>query len=359
MRFSLLLPVAAFAGAAAGYGWFWRPAPRAEDVVRQLHSAAALEEFDAAGQRTRTPTTANSDKAALLLAAVQQRRDPLRCAHDLYLALQQLEARDFRLLTADPAGVLALAERFEDLPYELQQAFGDSAIIRWLEVDPEGALAWFRRMPTIFGKDEHAQNLILRAIAKKRPEEVLAHLLTLPAGEGRTSMSGELFAVLASNDPARANQWLSRLPDKASRDAAEKRIRQALAKSDPAAALDLVANMRDRWEANELVEVAVQAAARRGPGELRTMAAKTMDPQFVMMISEALAACDPEDAARQTSELLAKSDPKAGCAPRPTAFQRSAKPLPAKTRAARRTGQRRCRKIFGRRRSPMWRGPGR
>ncbi|HZJ16265.1 MAG TPA: hypothetical protein VFD27_14515, partial [Chthoniobacteraceae bacterium] len=298
--------------AAAGYGWFWRPTPRAEDVERQLHSATASDESDAAGQRIQTDLTAKSDKAALLLAAVQQRRDPLRCAHDLYLALQQLEARDFRLLTADPAGVLALAERFEDLPYELQQAFGDSAITRWLEVDPDGALAWFRRMPTIFGKGEHAQNLILRAIAKKRPEEVLGHLLTLSAGERRTNMAGELFGVLASSDPARANQWLSRLPDKASRDAAEKSIRQALAKSDPVAAIDLVANMRDRWEASQLVEVAVESAARRGAGELRNMAAKTTDPRFLMMIFQAPAAYDPEDAARQTSELLANSDPKAG-----------------------------------------------
>ena len=303
-RSPVLFLLAALAGAGAGYAWFWRPAvrPGATPFQPRAHQA------DGAGDALPMAAGPASDKAALLLAAAQNPRDVLRCEHDLFLATQQLEARDFTLLAADPAGVMALIKRFENMPWQIQQDFGAGIVARWLEVDADGAVAWLKRAPELFKKDENAEATVLRALARKRPVDVLAHLLALPAGEKRKQYAQMLMEVVGENDPAHAAQWLDRFPDKATREAGEFGRREATVKSDPLAAVAMVAGMEDRMKANQLVRTAVSEASRRGAGTLRALAAQATDPQMLAQIARAMMEHDPVEAARMTGDLLTNAD---------------------------------------------------
>ncbi len=301
MRSPLIFLLAALAGVGSGYAWFWRP------VVVENATPVSLQVRQ---ENERPPATVNpaTDKAALLLAVAQNSRDTLRCEHDLYVALQQLEARDFTLLAADPAGVLALMKRFEDMPWEIQQNLCSGLIARWLEVDADGAVAWLKRAPTLFKKDEGAEDTVLRALAQKRPEDVLAHLLALPASQKRNGCAQMLMEIVGENDPAHAAQWLDRFPDEATRDAAEMGRRQAMVKSDPVGSLAFIAGLEDRQKANQLFRTAVMEAARRGAGALREMAAQTTDPGLLTGIARSMANYDPAEAARMVSGLLANTE---------------------------------------------------
>ncbi|MEO8354053.1 MAG: hypothetical protein ABI680_20175 [Chthoniobacteraceae bacterium] len=133
-------------------------------------------------------------------AALEHSRDATLSQHVLYLALQGATAADFATLTRQPDGLLAQLIRSDDLPWTARQAVAEGTIERWLEVDEAGALAWFRTGGD-FSEATDPRRLAAVALARLRPEEVFAHMVSLPDDKARKRLARILVAVVVEHDP--------------------------------------------------------------------------------------------------------------------------------------------------------------
>jgi len=309
VRFLGGLILCAVVGFALGTVWLRRPGFGSADLQRGL----GQNDVSSAESRTSTasPKTRSGDATATVLMALAHKNDRLRCEHDLFAALQQLEAGDFSLLTGDLAGLVALAKQCEKLPWELSKALVGGAVHRWLELDPGAAMGWLKRADVLFKGDENREvrSWVLEALARKKPDDVLAHALTLKDPKQQKELARMLVMQLAESDPNAARQWIERFPEGPSRSAAESGWRLGLAKVNPLAAADLAATLADKQEANSIWNAVVAEAERRGTGELLALSEKTSDPRLLGTVARAMAARDPEQAARVAAAALAKSSP--------------------------------------------------
>ena len=87
--------------------------------------------------------------------ALGHKNDPLRCAHDLFAALQTLKAEEFRSLGAETPRLVSLAKQCEKLPWDLRKALVIAAVNRWLELDATAATKWLNSSDEILAGKEN------------------------------------------------------------------------------------------------------------------------------------------------------------------------------------------------------------
>jgi hypothetical protein len=271
-----------------------------------------------------------ADKIAMLLRAVQRSDDAMRCQHDLYATLQQFDAADFRNASMDLGGLIALVRRFEKLPWEIVEGAADGAVERWLEVDPESALAWLKGSASLLKLQDDGAMIVMQAVAKRRPSETLDYALTLKPGELQQSIIGKVFENLSGEELKNAPRLLDRISEPAAHRSAQRGLQIAIARVDPMAALDSAASMKDKAAATELALAAVMEGAMRGPGVLKTMAVNTTNAEALNWIITLLSGSDPEEAARMATDFVAKTESPALAWTQQSAAQSVARSLAAK-----------------------------
>jgi hypothetical protein len=308
VRFLSAILLSALAGATIGVLCFWRGQAGNIDVLAarsvHAHSSSARSED---GKDARQPPAV--DSAAAVVAALRFKNNKLRCAHDLFAALQNFDANDFRSLASDRTRVVAMLEDCEKLPWEICVLLMEGIVERWVEVDPSAAVAWLNRSDDVFEKHQGFERSIMEAFARKMPEQTFSYALARSTSKERERCLSIVVPTIAARDPEHARGWIERIQDEKLRNLATDSWQNGLAKATPLAAADLALSMADTAKAEAVWNAAVSEAERRGPAELSALAAKSHDSRFLGPVAAAMAARDPQGAAQLANELLAKATP--------------------------------------------------
>ena len=120
---------------------------------------------------------------------------------------------------------------------EYQDAFADALIERWFVVDPDGALPAIRELEKKLirspGSRWAGSGEFLNAVARVRPEVLLAALPEKASWERADLAIPAAFTSLAKRDPAAARGFLERVADPDQRKAAEVACAKGVAENDP------------------------------------------------------------------------------------------------------------------------------
>ncbi len=155
---------------------------------------------------------------------------------------------------------------------ELNSAFMDALIARWVEVDPNGALAGIRAKESKLVKENSRMvdaGLYLAAYARLHPRALLEEMPQGATWDGLDGTFRTAFRALGERDAAAAREYLDRITDPKLRRQAEASIAIGVAKNDPVAAVALAHELDDR----SVLEAALASAERIGPGILRQVVA--------------------------------------------------------------------------------------
>ncbi|MCB1097159.1 MAG: hypothetical protein KDN22_16420 [Verrucomicrobiae bacterium] len=115
---------------------------------------------------------------------------------------------------ADVSEMPLLISGAEELPWEQRNLAIQFILTRWLELDPQGALAYCGSEEAR-SKHQHIQNFLFREWAGMDPEAALAGWLTLPVDTLRKWAAEGLLLGLSRHGPEVYLQFLVRLPEDA------------------------------------------------------------------------------------------------------------------------------------------------
>ncbi|MEZ5326020.1 MAG: hypothetical protein R3F19_13295 [Verrucomicrobiales bacterium] len=115
---------------------------------------------------------------------------------------------------ADVSEMPLLISGAEELPWEQRNLAIQFILARWLELDPQGALAYCSSEEA-WSKHDLLQNFLFREWAGMDPEAALAGWLTLPVGTLRKWAAEGLLLGLSRHGPDVYLQFLARLPEDA------------------------------------------------------------------------------------------------------------------------------------------------
>lgn len=289
MRLTVTLPVSLVAGLGAGFVFFRGPAPLTPAAV------AALREKEASTDAAAWPDSpaATDAKAQRLIAAALRKGRRLERDSEMYLAIEAFTAEDFRRLAADAGALKAVAEKLRGIGWDTSRDLGSAMIARWLAVDPATVMTWAPRALELIPAKENARNIILDALAAKRPEDMLALVPSRKDAAERADIISRALRELAEHDPAKARAWLAGCTDPADRRVAEKAMRLGAVQADPLRAVELAGAIENRQEARELMSAAAARAAKIGPGVLRQLATTPMPPWLLGSVIRELANREP------------------------------------------------------------------
>jgi len=308
VRFLIAIILSALGGAGLGALCFWSGHAKDADAPRErfvhAHSSSA-----GSAHRQGAYTLPPGDSTSSVLAALRFKNDKLRCAHDLFAALQNFDASQFRLRASDRTGVTALLQECDKLPWEIRALLVEGVVERWVEVDRSAAMGWFEQNDDVFEKHQSLRRSVMEAFARKMPDETFAYALARPTAKEREEYVSIVMRTIADRDPNRASRWIERIQDEKLRNLATDSWRNGLAKAAPLAAADLALSMTDTTKAEAVWGAAVSEAERRGPAELSALAAKSHERRFLGPVAAAMSARDPQGAAQLANELLAKATP--------------------------------------------------
>jgi hypothetical protein len=251
-----------------------------------------------------TPAATDA-KAQRLMAAALRKGDSLERDNELYLAIEAFTAADFRRLLTDLGALKAMGEKLSTPALERNRILAFGLVERWLAVDPDSAMTWAGRVIDLIPAKAPARGLILDAVSAKRPAEMLALVSRYKDAGDRAEIISRALRKTAADDPAKARAWLAGCTDPADRRAAEKAIRMGRAEADPLRAIELAGSIDDPQESQHLLDAAMSAAERMGPGVLRQMATTPMKPWMLGTVLNDFAMRDPEIAV----DLALKSGP--------------------------------------------------
>ena len=186
MRILLSSLFVGIVGLLAGFGWQWRPV-----AVRSLIERSA--------ELTAVPSehAAPPDAAVRFLEAFQKKGDPLRMEHDLWMAVQSLDATDLRVVSADWAGVMATAERAKDIPLNTRNALLAAVVERWLTLDPNGAMTRLGELTTTLKDGDYIPEDVMAVLARKQPQALVDFIIAAKAGTRRDGLAYQAAVALA------------------------------------------------------------------------------------------------------------------------------------------------------------------
>lgn len=104
---------------------------------------------------------------------------------------------------------LEALDYLRSLPPGVQRNVFSHVAIGWAEADPDGLLAWYTEQETQEPTERWA---VIGAVAAKRPDAVFALIQKLPS-EGGNSPYSSFLGSLATEEPARALEFFTRLPE--------------------------------------------------------------------------------------------------------------------------------------------------
>jgi hypothetical protein len=212
-------------------------------VVGAAITAWAGVDFDSAWAAASDSLQASRTAALMGLASA----DPDKCLrflreHPESLGLQGGGGIDevLKLLAAhDPRGTAALLEHST---LEQRRRHAGKIVLEWLKVDPAATVDWLARLgPSVrdVTLEENAASF-----AKYAPEQIPALLESLPRGKARQVLESEVFARLASTNPAAAKQQLESMPAGPARQYARGLVlRELVQRSDDTAAAALAGEL--------------------------------------------------------------------------------------------------------------------
>jgi hypothetical protein len=242
MRFPLTMFAVAAVSFGAGYAVF---RTRTGGAVANVIEVASWRLPSAgAGDDRRTSAQKLDDLLALT-------KKPATLARDraLFAAINALSAHDLRALSTD---VMALLERFEKLPQDLQGMLAEATMDRWLEIDAESALAWVKAArsiaETVLRPDQglYSNNLafggMVTALARHQPDWLLENAREISSKLGREAAIQSAIAQLAMIDIADARRRVGTLDEIDGR-AATQGLLQSLVRTDPISAVTLALSL--------------------------------------------------------------------------------------------------------------------
>ncbi|MEO8351698.1 MAG: hypothetical protein ABI680_08200 [Chthoniobacteraceae bacterium] len=237
-----------------------RPDPPAANPV----SSPAAAKVPPTAQNSFNPDPAKP--AGERLKSAFRDRSPLKTAANAVVVIDAMTAEDFRELSKTSYPSLTPSGYGPNDDFNV--AFMDALVARWIEVDPDGALAGIREKESKLILD-HGRMVdsgqYIAAFARLRPEALLAEM---PTGATWDRFDGTLrsaFQELGARDGAAARGFLDRITDPDRRKEAEVSIALGVAKNDPIAAMTLARHLDDK----SVFSAAPAAAERIGPGIMR------------------------------------------------------------------------------------------
>ncbi len=252
MRLLFSTLFAGIVGLLAGFGWQWRPVAGPSLIERRTELTGALSE-----------PAAPPDAAERFLGALQRKGDPLRIEHDLWMAVQSLDVADLRVVSADWAGVMAIAERSKDIPLNTQNALLAAVVEKWLTLDPNGAMTRLGELTTTLKDGDYIPEEVMAVLAKKQPQALVDFIIAAKAGTRRDGLAYQAAVALAGQHYKLSETLIALLPEESRRDCAAA-ADAARAAVDPEFGLARAA--QPGWDGNRrgIIFSAGHALAKRG-----------------------------------------------------------------------------------------------
>lgn len=291
VRSIVTLPAALVAGFGAGFLFFRGPAPLAPA------EAPAPGEREAATDAEAGPDSPEATDARVerLLAAALRKGARIERQNAMYLAIEAFTADDLRRLAADAGALEAMIEKLRGSDADTRRELLSGLIGRWLALDAGAVMTWASRvLASIPAKERRDREIVLDALAAKRPEELLALAASHKDPDERAEILSRALRELAARNPARARAWLDGCNDAADRRVAEKALRLGTVQADPLRAIELAGSIESRSEGTDLLKAAAERAAKIGPGVLRQLATTPMPPWMLPPLLNELAEREPE-----------------------------------------------------------------
>ena len=233
-------------------------------------------------------------KAQRVTAAALQGGRELDRWSELYLAIEALTADDFRQMLGDPEALKEMIRKTKHLEFPQNSILFQGLVNRWLALDPEAVMKWIPAALDSISPGEPIRDAILEAVAKKRPEQLLALAALRKPGKDHTDILHQGLLELARQSPAKARAWLEGWTEPTDRKVAERAIRIGTLQADPLRGVELATACTNREDARTLIGVATLQAAKMGPGVLRQLATTPMPAWMLASALQQFGYEDPE-----------------------------------------------------------------
>ncbi len=305
MRFPLSLGLIATASFAGGYALM-----RSVEALPQDSASEARANPATASTRPPLAPAAQSSSAPVqdLLAAMVENDDEFTQEHQLFVAIQGLDAAEFRTLFATHEGA-ERRQQLEKLPADLRFHVLQSLTRRWLELDAPAMLAWLPRAKIDFPGRNGNVHEIIKAVAETRPEKAVEYVSNLPMDEFRESIASALFEQLAAVDPESARAFLRRFPDPAASAAPRYGYRKGLARSDPLAAIAFAKTIPEEPQRTAALQ-SIGNDLEQQPSAVVAEVCRNLEESYTRRATlQKFAEFDPARAAEAAADLLATPPP--------------------------------------------------
>jgi hypothetical protein len=294
VRLLILSISSAFLGLAAGFYWHSLPIAGAANGVRNqetMHPDAL------------SPVVRGAS-AERFLAALQQSGDVLRLEHDLWLAVEALGEDDLGIVSGDWAGILAVVERFKNVPIPTREAVFAAVVDKWLTLDPAGAMSKLGELSRLRKPGETIPDSVFAVLAKRQPQGLFDFVAAEKDPTKRDGLIYQAARALAGENYRLSEALVALLPEN-KKLSIVRQIEIERAKADPEFGIACVA--RADWAGNRafMLMNAGFSMAKRGADAVGDALAR--NPQWSDIEREwflgGLIDRDPIGAARVASDL--------------------------------------------------------
>ncbi|MCW1926452.1 hypothetical protein OKA05_28130 [Luteolibacter arcticus] len=130
-------------------------------------------------------------------------------------------------LEIGPEGVAApeVASWMDRQPLALRRAWAPGVVERWVEADPQAAIAWADALPEHANRNQTIQTGLI-VWTHRDPTAAIAHVEGLPPGELREAAISNAAATWNCVDPAAARNWVEGLRESPGRKRALERLKR-------------------------------------------------------------------------------------------------------------------------------------